>query len=78
MLAVCMCECLSSRQQIPNTRMQHVWLLWQIACQSHKNLADAGMVGDVNLYLNDADDLQTGEIEVIPWQFICQLLVTVP
>lgn len=27
-------------------------------------LADAGMVGDVNLFLNDADDPNTGEIEV--------------
>lgn len=28
-------------------------------------LAYAGMVGDVNLYLNDADEPNTGEIEVI-------------
>lgn len=40
----------------------------------HQMLGDAGMVGDVNLYLNDADDLKTGEIEVIP----SQPLVTVP
>lgn len=28
-------------------------------------LAYAGMVGDVNLYLNNADEPNTGEIEVI-------------
>ena len=36
------------------------------------------MVGDVNLYLNDADDPKTGEIEVIPWQVVCQQYVTIP
>ena len=28
------------------------------------------MIGDVNLYLNDADEPNTGEIEVIPWRFV--------
>ena len=34
------------------------------------------MVGDVNLYLNNADDPKTGEIEVISWQVICWQHVT--
>lgn len=43
--------------------------------QSSCGLTDAGMVGDVNLYLNDADDPTTGEIEVISWQNAYQQLV---
>lgn len=56
---------ISAASSNPSRKLaKELWLLWRTASTTHAALL-AGMVGDVNLYLNDADDPKSGEIEVV-------------